>query len=210
MTRTLFLPGAGGSATFWKPVADRTRLEHVLLAWPGLGNEPAHSDVRGLDDLVLMVLRHMTQPVNIVAQSMGGLVALRAALAAPTMVRRLVLAATSGGVPVADLGGSAWQSEYYRTYPDAAPWIGTITEDLSSQLRFVAAPTLLLWGDHDPISPVAVGERLHTLLPRAALRVIPGADHDLAQQHAELVASLIVQHCEAGDSSPRPDRSPLP
>lgn len=154
-----------------------------------------------MEDLVRMVLRHMTQPVNIVAQSMGGIVALKAALAAPLKVKRLVLTATSGGVPVAHLGGAAWQSEYYRTYPDAAPWMGTVTEDLSPHLPLIVAPTLLLWGDHDPISPVAVGERLRALLPHASLKVIAGADHDLAQHHVELVATLIKQHCTESDLS---------
>ena len=199
MTLTLFLPGAGAAAAFWKPVAERTNLEHQLFSWPGLGDEPAHPDVQGIDDLVTMVLRAMVEPVNIVAQSMGGLVALKAALTAPTMIRRLVLTATSGGVPVADLGGSSWHSEYRRAYPDAASWISTVTEDLSAQLPFLAAPTLLLWGDHDPISPVAVGERLQTLLPHASLQVIPGGDHDLAQHHVELVATLIERHCREPD-----------
>lgn len=70
--KTLFLPGAGGSGSFWKPVADRTRLDSVLFAWPGLGNEPADPVVNGIGGLVAMVLKRMNEPVNIVAQSMGG------------------------------------------------------------------------------------------------------------------------------------------
>jgi alpha-beta hydrolase superfamily lysophospholipase len=54
----------------------------------------------------------MDEPVNIVAQSMGGLVAVKAALVAPEKLSRLVLAVTSAGVPVADLGGSNWRSDY--------------------------------------------------------------------------------------------------
>ena len=37
MTRTLFLPGAGASAEFWRPVAELTGLDAVMFAWPGLG-----------------------------------------------------------------------------------------------------------------------------------------------------------------------------
>ncbi len=194
MTKTLFLPGAGASATFWKPVADLAGLEGVFLAWPGLGNEPARPDVAGIDDLTTMVLDHMNAPVNIVAQSMGGLVAIKAALARPEKLRRLVLAATSAGVPIADLGGANWRSDYYAAHPDAAKWIGEADEDLTGQIVSIEAPTLLLWGDADPISPVAVGERLRTLLPNASLQVISGGDHDLAQTHSRLVARLIEQH----------------
>lgn len=108
MLKTLFLPGASGSATFWKPVATHAGLEGVFCAWPGLGAEPSKQGINGIDDLVRLVASEITEPVNIVAQSMGGLIAIRLALALPHLVKRLVLAATSGGVPVADLGGSDW------------------------------------------------------------------------------------------------------
>ena len=194
MTKTLYLPGAGGSAAFWKSVADRIGLDRVMLAWPGLGNEPADRAVTGIDDLVAMVLDHMPEPVNIVAQSMGGLVAIKAVLAAPTKVKRLVLAVTSAGVKVDDLGGSDWRADYYAAYPRAAVWIGSSREDLSPHLAGIDAPTLLLWGDSDAISPVAVGERLQRLLPNARLQIIEGGDHDLAQTHADLVAEVIERH----------------
>lgn len=195
--KTLFLPGAGGNASFWTPVADRTGLDSILFAWPGLGNEPEHPSVTGIDDLVSMVLERMNEPVNIVAQSMGGLIAIKAALTMPESVHRLVLAGTSAGVPVADLGGADWRSDYYRAFPHAARWIGEPVVDLSRQISSVEAPTLLLWGDRDPISPVSVGKRLETLLPNAKLHIIPGADHDLAQTNVALVADLIIRHLTA-------------
>jgi len=195
--KILFLPGAGGSASFWQPVADRLGRDGTLLAWPGLGNEPAHPGVNGIDDLVRLALRHMTEPVDIVAQSMGGLVAIRLALAAPTRVNRLVLAATSGGVPVADLGGTDWRADYFLAYPGASRWIADPQEDLSARLPSITAPTLLLWGDRDPISPLAVGQRLASLLPRARLQIVPGGNHDLAQTHADLVADAIAHHLGA-------------
>ncbi len=194
VTKTLYLPGAGASASFWKPVADLTRLDGAFFAWPGLGDEPATPDVNGIDDLVAMVLDHMGEPVNIVAQSMGGLVAVKAALAAPKKLSRLVLAVTSAGVPVADFGGSNWRADYYRAYPHAAQWIGEAHEDLSDRIASIEAPTLLLWGDNDPISPLAIGERLLSLLPNANLHVVRGGNHDLAQTHAPVVADLIKRH----------------
>ena len=61
----------------------------------------------------------------------------------------------------------------------------------------IAAPTLLIWGDADAISPVAVGRHLEQRIPDARLHVVPGGDHDLAKTHAELVASLIEKHLTA-------------
>ena len=56
----------------------------------------------------------------------------------------------------------------------------------------IAAPTLLIWGDADPISPVAVGRHLEQRIPDARLHVVPGGDHDVARTHAETVAALIA------------------
>lgn len=198
MAETFFLPGAGGSADFWRPVATHMGFGGRLLAWPGLGNEPHRPDVNGVDDLVSMVLEGLDEPANIIAQSMGGLVAVKVALAAPEKVRRLVLTVTSGGVPVADLGGSDWRADYYAAHPAAARWIGEVREDLSARLGEIACPTLLLWGDSDPISPVAVGRRLEAPLPDARLQVIEGGDHDLAITHAQDVAKLIARHLGDG------------
>lgn len=173
------------------------RVDGVFLAWPGLGDEPARPEVNGFDDLTALVLDRMTEPVNIVAQSMGGLVAIKVALAAPRMVNRLVLAVTSGGVPVADLGGADWRADYGAAYPRAAAWVSAPTEDLSERIPSIETPTLLLWGDRDPISPVSVGERLRRLLPNARLCVVAGADHDLARTHAEEIAPKIERHVTA-------------
>jgi pimeloyl-ACP methyl ester carboxylesterase len=159
-----------------------------------LGNQPALPSVQGFDDLVAMVLAEMTKPCDLIAQSLGGVVAVKAALARPDRVRRLVLAVTSGGVPVRALGGGDWRKDYFRSFPNAARWIGELSEDLSDQLQGVMAPTLLLWGDSDSISPVDVGRLLKTLLPNAELRIVSGADHDLARTHPQIVAELIERH----------------
>ena len=199
MARILFLPGAGASASFWRPVGDllpQSWPKH-FFAWPGLGDEPADPSINGIDDLVGMVCDQLDQPADIVAQSMGGLVALKAVLQRPEKVSRLVLTGTSGGVPVEALGGADWRTEYRREYPGAASWITELREDLSGALPTISAPTLLLWGDRDQISPVAVGERLRDLLPDATLRVIAGGQHDFPQTHSAEVAAPIQQHLAA-------------
>lgn len=194
MIKTLFLPGASGSETFWKPVASHGGLDGVFFSWPGLGNEPADENVRGIHDLVALAAAEIQEPVAIVAQSMGGYVAVKLALAFPTLVKSIVLTVTSGGVPITDLGGCEWRSDYYSAFPHAAGWIADPVADLSYGISTIQAPTLLLWGDADPISPVAVGKRLSELLPNSRLCVFPGADHNLARTHAEAVSVEIRRH----------------
>ena len=196
MTTILFLPGAGGAPEFWQPVATllppSTRCE--LIGWPGLGAQPHDPAVRGLDDLVRLVREGLAEPVDIVAQSMGGVVAARLALEVPDKVRRLVLTVTSGGVDMAGLGASDWREDYRRTNPQAAAWVTEQRVSPDLPVERIAAPTLLLWGDDDPISPVAVGRHLQARLPSARLHVVRGGRHDLARTHAAEVAPLIVRH----------------
>ncbi|WP_247635855.1 alpha/beta fold hydrolase [Methylobacterium sp. 37f] len=195
--KTLFLPGASGSASFWRPVATQAGLDGVFFGWPGLGAEPPRQDVDGLDDLVALVATEIREPVAIVAQSMGGIIAIKVALAFPDLVKNLVLTVTSGGVPMVDLGGSDWRPDYFRAFPRAAKWIADPVADLSSGLPSIRVPVLLLWGDSDSISPVAVGKRLAALLPNARLCILLGANHDLAQTHVRAVADEIRRHLMA-------------
>ena len=190
-----FLPGAGGSPSFWHPVAERLRAKSGpphFFSWPGLGAEPPDPAVSSLDDLVSSVLARLDGPTDLVAQSMGGVVAVKVALAAPGKVRRLVLTATSAGIPMN--GAEDWRPLYRQAFPQAADWIADPQPDFSAGIATIAVPTLLLWGDQDPISPVAVGETLLSLLPRARLEVIEGGAHDLAVTHADRVAALIAAH----------------
>ena len=196
MTKILFLPGAGGSPDFWKPVADALPAgwpkEH--FGWPGLGAQPHDPAVRGMDDLVARVAARMIEPVDLVAQSMGGVIAARLAIEKPALVRRLVLCVTSGGIDMAGLGASDWRESYRKSFPQAASWITEPRSAPALPVERIPAPTLLVWGDADPISPVAVGRHLAARLPDARLEIVAGGDHDVAATHAVPVARLIARH----------------
>ena len=125
MTKILFLPGAGASPDFWKPVGALLPADwpKEYFGWPGLGDQPHDSAIKGMDDLVRMVVARMDGPVDLVAQSMGGVIASRLAIERPHNVRRLVLTVTSGGVDMAGLGASDWREDYRKSFPRAAEWI---------------------------------------------------------------------------------------
>jgi len=194
MTKILFLPGSGASPDFWKPAGALLPAEwpKEYFGWPGLGRQPHDPAVKGLDDLIAMVVAKMDSAVDLVAQSMGGVIAARIALAHPQLVRRLVLTVTSGGVDMAAFGASDWRGDYRKTFPNAAEWIYEPRTAAPLPIERIAAPTLLIWGDADAISPVAVGQHLKKRIPGARLEIIVGGDHDVAQTHAEPVASLIA------------------
>lgn len=191
--KILFLPGAGGSPDFWRPVADRLPVDCVKehFGWPGLGSQPHDAAVQGIDDLVQLVLARVDGPVDLVAQSMGGVIAVRLALKRPDLVRRLVLCVTSGGVDMAGLGAGDWRPDYRKSFPDAAAWITAPLASPFLPVEEIVAPTLLIWGDLDAISPVSVGRHLAERLSTAHLEIVAGGDHDVAVTHADIVAELI-------------------
>jgi pimeloyl-ACP methyl ester carboxylesterase len=195
----MFLPGAAGDTQMWRPVADRLRHRGArrFVGWPGFGGTPPDPGVRGLGDLAERVARDVDGPVGLLAQSMGGVVALQVALAKPAHVRCLVLAVTSGGLDLAPFGALDWRPMLRQ--PGLPDWFANDRTDLAGRLREVTAPVLLLWGDDDPISPVAVGERLARLLPRAELVVLRGGTHDLVRERADEVAPLVERHLAGTD-----------
>jgi pimeloyl-ACP methyl ester carboxylesterase len=194
----IFLPGAAGKTEVWEPVA--RGLSHAgrrqFVSWPGFGGAPVDETVTGLDGLVRRVTAEIAAPTVLFGQSMGGLIALRACLAAPALVRGLVLSVTSGGIDVAALGATDWRPEFERDNPGLPRWFLDASDDMSEALQHVAVPTLLLWGDADAISPVAVGRRLAQLLPNAELVIIRGGGHDLVNTHAPELLPHIERHLE--------------
>jgi len=194
--RLIFLPGAAGRTNFWSPVSNllTNHADQIHVGWPGFGEVPADPQVKDIDDLVNLVTEKIDRPTALIAQSMGGVIAIRVALKIPHRITHLVLSVTSGGIDVAGLGGIDWRPAIRASNPDLPEWFLTYHDDLSAALPTIRIPTLLLWGDADPISPVAVGQKLQSLLPCAKLQVLPGGDHQLACMQARAVAPLIEQH----------------
>ncbi|HKB12347.1 MAG TPA: alpha/beta hydrolase [Vicinamibacterales bacterium] len=194
--KILFLPGVGGDPAFWRPVADRlpAAWEKTLLGWPGLGDQPPAPDVNGWDDLYRLVEQRIDGTVALVAQSMGGALALRAALARPQSVSHLVLTATSGGIDLTSFDVQDWREEYRRAYPRAPEWVYERPTTHEKDLRRLAIPTLLIWAVRDPISPPAVGRHLAGLLPNAKLIELDDDSHLFARERPDDVAPLLAAH----------------
>jgi 3-oxoadipate enol-lactonase len=66
-----------------------------------------------------------------------------------------------------------------RIDPRAYAWasLAVWTPDYRANLAGIAAPTLVLVGEHDQITPPALSESLAAGIPGARLEVIPGAGH---------------------------------
>jgi pimeloyl-ACP methyl ester carboxylesterase len=193
----LFLPGASGSPDIWRPMGELLPdgWKKTYMSWPGVGEQPRDPNVRSFDDLVSLVERHLRdEPCDVLAHSMGGPIALSAVLRNPGRVRRLVLAVTSGGLPALREFMHDWRPDHRAKYPNAAMWLADHDRDLTPHLPRFRVPTLLLWGDQDPISPLLIAERLRVMLPDATLHVVPGGGHDIVRTHASELVTRVAEH----------------
>lgn len=74
------------------------------------------------------------------------------------------------------------------------PGVRGIDDLLARVVREIGILVLLLWGAADPISPVAVGQRLAELFPSAELVIVEGGTHDLVLERAGEVAAHIERY----------------
>ena len=189
----IFLPGASGSTQFWQPVANQLTVqgEQAILAYPGFADEPSRHDVFDFDSLQNYVIDQIKQPSIVVAQSMGGIFAVQAALEKVDLVQALVLVATSGGIDLSPFQVSDWRESYQKELNLPDWFVIAKSRAIEQALATITCPVLLLWGDDDPISPVAIGQYLQQQFRHAELHVIAGGQHDLANIHAEQVSVLV-------------------
>ena len=193
----IFLPGASGNTEFWQPLITLLpkQYDKTIIAYPSFGGYPEHVNVNSFLDLQHYVLDQVSQPSIIVAQSMGGIFAVQAALQKSEQVEALVLVATSGGIDLSSFNLANWREDYQQTF-DVPDWFIQPQVYLDDLLYKIECPVLLIWGDADPISPVAVGQYLHGKIILSELHVIRQGQHDLAQVQADQVAVLLEAFIE--------------
>lgn len=196
MPTLIFLPGASGNTAFWNPLIHLLPdcTDKQVIAYPDFGDEPSQPSVFDFASLSEYVLQQIQSECILIAQSMGGIFAVQAALARPDLVKGLVLCATSGGIDLSAFQVEDWRSAYQQQYLHYPDWFVSAQLDLSPQLEKISIPVLLLWGDQDPISPVAVGQALQHQLPQSELHLIRGGDHAFAEHYAEDVAVQIQKY----------------
>ena len=70
-----------------------------------------------------------------------------------------------------------------------ATFEGLMQDDFSQELGHIKAPTLIVWGDQDPILPRNDQERMAALIPGARLVVYPDAGHVFYWEEPDRIAS---------------------
>ena len=193
----VFVHGLSGSTLWWArnvlAVAQRHRI--YLVDLPGFGTmrrlrrrfvlAEAASWLSGWMEAVSLERAHL------VGHSMGGYVSIRLAASRPELVSRLMLVAPAGVpaghsmlgylVPLllaARLATPAFLPVLVRDSLRMGPttfWRAArdlLAEDVRRDLRKIRVPTLLVWGENDPLIPPTVGDLLRREIPDSRLLLL--------------------------------------
>lgn len=133
---------------------------------------------------------------DVAAHSLGGLIAAELAVQRPGAVRRLVLVAPAGvpsgrgpaehalsllatmrGAPLPLLAHAV--RDGLRAGPASLLRGGlyAMRQDIRADLAAVSIPTLLVWGERDPLVPTRLAEEWTSALPDVRLVILPNAGH---------------------------------
>jgi len=199
MNKLVFLPGASGSQHFWQPLkAALTEYpDQQVIAYPSFDGVAPNLAIQNLHDLQEFVEKQIEDDSILIAQSMGGVLAVGLALKHPQKVKGLVLLATSGGLDLKTFHCADWRTDYRELFKTMPDWFEQDQTEFSRlQLESLDIPILLIWGDHDPLSTVQLGQYLARIFKNAKLHIIQGGDHFFANSHANQVAMLIQDYLE--------------
>lgn len=238
--KLVLLHGWGMHAGIW---GDWTKdFQACALDLPGHGRRPRPETMGSLAELAADAVATVDQPAVWLGWSLGGLVAMRAALDFPERVQALVLVgcsasfvgrddwpcgmdpavfrgfaeglkvdhrATLNRFTALEVHGSEGAREHLaeirrRMHQCAPPAPAALHQglallehtDLRAALARIPQATLLIGGERDRlVSPAAIAATA-TLLPRAAVAMIPGAGHAPFLSHAHAFTALLRRFME--------------
>lgn len=156
----------------------------------------------------------------LLGHSFGGHLAIRFALTYPWLVEKLILIASSGlrdknflhkvkraVFLVLVKSGKlftksrtarkliyflAGEKDYFQAQENMKQTMSLILkDDLTRELSNLKAPTLIIWGSDDKITPITMGKKMHAKINGSQLKIITGAKHAPFSTHTEEVIEKI-------------------
>lgn len=203
-TPVALIHGLSGSSRWWSRNIDALAARHLVAAVDlvGFGRNrrffgapvvlPPFAEVTAL---LARWLETFGEPVHLVGHSMGGQLATRLAAERPDLVRSLVLVNAAGmpfrfdprphirPLPKPPYGGPGIARvlvpDFLRAGPASVAIAGTrvVRGDTREMMHAIHVPTLLVWGENDPLVPLHYGEEMQREIANSRLAVIPRAAH---------------------------------
>ena len=203
-TPVVLLHGLSGSSRWWSRNVDALAEQHLVAAVDlvGFGHNrrflglprflPSFSETTSL---LARWLETFGQPVHLIGHSMGGQIAIALTAERPDLVRSLILVNAAGmpfhldprphmrAVPKPPYGGMGIARvlvpDFFRAGPASVAVAGArvMRGDMRDRMHAIRVPTLLVWGENDPLVPLVYGEAMQQEIAGSRLVVIPGAAH---------------------------------
>jgi pimeloyl-ACP methyl ester carboxylesterase len=217
----ILLHGLSGSGRWWGRNVDTfaAHFRTYSVDLPGFGANRGARWSR-LDDTTEWLAAWMAEQdlarVSVAGHSLGGAVAARLAARFPERVDRLVL--VDAAIRVQGVRGGGRAGDLVRTVgrysPGLAPmlvrdllrmhpWsfvaatVDSLQSDWAPHLARITAPTLVVWGEHDPITPSAHGHRIASAIPGAQLVTVANAGHSPMWERPESFNDAVLQFLRA-------------
>jgi pimeloyl-ACP methyl ester carboxylesterase len=76
-----------------------------------------------------------------------------------------------------------------------------LRKDWRHKLPSIAAPTLVIWGEHDRICNPRIGEQIAAAVPGARLVIIPGAGHNPMWEKQDAFDREVLDFLQVGSAS---------
>lgn len=229
-TPVVLIHGLSGSRAWWRRNIDVLATNHTVAAVDLVGfgrnrrffgSSPlplAFEDVAAL--LGRWIDDSFSEPVHLVGHSMGGHIAIHLAAARPDVVRSLTLVNSTGQpfeidpmshlrnvlqpLPRGVLSFSrvlVW--DFLRAGPTsvAVATARLLTNDARRYVEQIRVPTLLVWGDRDPLVPDRYAESLRSQLSDADLIILPRAGHVAMWDNADAFNERVLEFFRAVESA---------
>lgn len=196
----VLLHGLDGSSRWWAPTLEALASRHrcIALEFVRFDNwrERSRVPLPRSGEFVAALLEALgIARADLIGHSMGAYTACQVAIDRPDLVGRLALI-TPALLPLADkspLELVRFIPFYGTITPGFAPtlvtdavrtgpmrWLRSTLEITRAEpllLEKITAPTLLLWGERDPLIPIENGEVVQSRILNAQLRVVPRTRH---------------------------------
>jgi pimeloyl-ACP methyl ester carboxylesterase len=191
---TLAGSSMGGTWALWYALArpERVRRLALLTAAPLLPGTRAPAPLRVMAAPVIGGLLARLKPdAKMVVRFMSTMGEKDTIGRYPDLIEALVVA---GRDPIA----SAALLHEFRTAISVFGWRHSLLVR-RDELQRLTLPTLLIWGDHDPVGGVEVAQAIAALVPNAQLEVLP-AGHVPWLGNPERVSELLSRFVRAGSA----------
>lgn len=190
--------GAGRSSSSWRPTSIPQLAGDAVRLMDALGVESAHVYGLSMGGMVAQELA-IRFPDRVRALVLGGTTpgGPRGVLPSPSVATALAgQRAAPQGLRAEVIGNLLFTPEFRRREPDLVRshlgllsahrakgrgvlghWWASVYHDTFSRLGRIAAPTLVLHGERDILTPVGNAHLLASRIPDAELAVVPGVGH---------------------------------